>query len=55
MDVQNVREVFWKALNNIDPDRDIQFTLRYAARPGVIRMSAEVKQQVDVLWKKAGL
>ena len=27
VDVQNVREVAWKALNNIDPERDIQFTL----------------------------
>ena len=25
VDVQNVREVAWKALNNIDPERDIQF------------------------------
>ena len=27
VDVQNVREVAWKALNNIDPQRDIQFTM----------------------------
>jgi 4-hydroxy-3-polyprenylbenzoate decarboxylase len=27
VDVQNVREVAWKALNNIDPERDIQFVL----------------------------
>jgi 4-hydroxy-3-polyprenylbenzoate decarboxylase len=27
VDVQNTREVAWKALNNIDPERDIQFTL----------------------------
>ena len=27
VDVQNVREVVWKALNHIDPERDIQFTL----------------------------
>ena len=27
VDVQNHREVVWKALNNIDPERDIQFTL----------------------------
>ena len=26
-DVHNVREVAWKALNHIDPERDIQFTL----------------------------
>ena len=25
VDVQNVSEVAWKALNNIDPERDIQF------------------------------
>ena len=86
VDVQNAREVVWKALNNIDPERDIQFTmgpidsLDHSSRlpnfgskmgidatrkwpgegftrpwPGVIRMSAEVKQRVDELWKKAGL
>jgi len=27
VNVQNVPEVVWKALNNIDPERDIQFTL----------------------------
>ena len=27
VEVQNVREVAWKALNNIDPERDIQFVL----------------------------
>jgi 4-hydroxy-3-polyprenylbenzoate decarboxylase len=27
VDVHNVREVAWKALNHIDPERDIQFTL----------------------------
>ena len=27
VNVQNVAEVVWKALNNIDPERDIQFTL----------------------------
>ena len=27
VDVQNVREVAWKALNNIDPERDVQFVL----------------------------
>jgi len=27
VDVQNVREVAWKALNNIDPERDIQFVI----------------------------
>jgi 4-hydroxy-3-polyprenylbenzoate decarboxylase len=86
VDVQNVREVVWKALNNIDPERDIQFTLgpidsldhasrlpNYGSKmgidatrkwpgegftrpwPGVMRMSNEVKQRVDQLWKNAGL
>jgi len=86
VDVQNVREVAWKALNNIDPERDIQFTmgpvdsLDHASRlsnygskmgvdatrkwkeegftrpwPGVIRMSEDVQQRVDTLWKRAGL
>jgi 4-hydroxy-3-polyprenylbenzoate decarboxylase len=27
VDVQNFREVAWKALNNIDPERDIQFVI----------------------------
>ncbi len=27
VDVQNLSEVAWKALNNIDPERDIQFTI----------------------------
>ncbi|MGA2183915.1 MAG: menaquinone biosynthesis decarboxylase [Bryobacteraceae bacterium] len=27
VDVQNVREVVWKALNNIDPQRDIEFVM----------------------------
>jgi 4-hydroxy-3-polyprenylbenzoate decarboxylase len=27
VDVQNWPEVVWKALNNMDPERDIQFTL----------------------------
>jgi len=86
VDVQNVREVAWKALNHIDPERDIQFTLgpvdsldhasrmpNYGSKmgidatrkwpgegfsrpwPGEIRMSREVKQRVDELWKRAGL
>jgi 4-hydroxy-3-polyprenylbenzoate decarboxylase len=86
VDVQNAREVVWKALNNIDPERDIEFvhgpvdSLDHASRlpnygskmgvdatrkwseegftrrwPDVIRMSDEVKQRVDRLWKKAGL
>ncbi len=84
VDVQNISEVAWKALNNIDPERDIQFTLGpvdsldHASRlvnfgskmgvdatkkwpgegftrewPGVIKMSPEVKQRVDALWKSA--
>jgi 4-hydroxy-3-polyprenylbenzoate decarboxylase len=86
VNVQNVREVAWKALNNIDPERDIQFVLgpvdsldhssrlpNYGSKmgvdatkkwpgegftrpwPDVIKMSDEVRQRVDALWKKAGL
>jgi 4-hydroxy-3-polyprenylbenzoate decarboxylase len=86
VDVQNVREVAWKALNNIDPERDIQFvlgpvdSLDHASRlvnygskmgidatrkwpgegftrpwPDVIEMTADVKQRVDELWKRARL
>src|SRR6202451_1985208 len=86
VNVQDVREVTWKVLNNIDPERDIQFTmgpvdsldhasrlLNYGSKmgvdatrkwpgegftrgwPEVLRMSPDVKQRVDELWKKAGL
>ncbi len=86
VDVQNVEETAWRALNNIDPQRDIEFvmgpvdSLDHASRlpdfgskmgidatrkwkqegftrpwPEVIRMSPEVKQRVDALWKKAGI
>jgi len=86
VDVQNMSEVAWKALNNIDPERDIQFVLgpvdsldhssrllNYGSKMGVdatrkwpeegftrpwpdlIRMTPEVKQRVDGLWKLAGL
>lgn len=86
VDVQNFSEVAWKALNNIDPERDIQFvmgpvdSLDHASRlanygskmgvdatkkwpgegftrpwPDVIKMSDDVKQRVDAMWKKAGL
>jgi 4-hydroxy-3-polyprenylbenzoate decarboxylase len=86
VDVQNVSEVAWKALNNIDPQRDIEFalgpvdSLDHASRipnfgskmgvdatkkwptegftrrwPNVIRMEPDVKERVDLLWKKAGL
>ena len=86
VDVQNFHEVAWKALNNIDPERDIQFvmgpvdSLDHASRlanygskmgvdatrkwpeegftrpwPDVIRMTDDVRQRVDELWKRAGL
>jgi 4-hydroxy-3-polyprenylbenzoate decarboxylase len=86
VNVQDVREVTWKALNNIDPQRDIEFvtgpidSLDHASRlpnfgskmgvdatrkwpqegfqrpwPDVIRMSPEVRDRVDMLWKKSGL
>jgi 4-hydroxy-3-polyprenylbenzoate decarboxylase len=86
VDVQNVGEVAWKALNNIDPQRDIEFCLgpvdsldhssrmlNYGSKmgvdattkwqaegftrrwPNVIKMSPEVVQRVDQLWKRAGL
>ncbi|MDX2179981.1 MAG: menaquinone biosynthesis decarboxylase [Bryobacteraceae bacterium] len=85
-DIHNVSEVAWKALNNIDPERDIEFahgpidSLDHASRlpnygskmgidatkkwpaegftrpwPDVIKMSPEVTQRVDAMWKKAGL
>jgi len=85
-DIHDVSEVAWKALNNIDPERDIEFahgpidSLDHASRlpnygskmgidatkkwpaegftrpwPDVIKMSPEVTQRVDAMWKKAGL
>ena len=86
VDVQDSGEVAWRALNNIDPERDIEFvhgpvdSLDHSSRlanygskmgvdatrkwpeegftrqwPDVIRMSPDVSQRVDELWKKAGL
>jgi 4-hydroxy-3-polyprenylbenzoate decarboxylase len=86
VDVQNYREVAWVALNHIDPERDIQFTLGpvdsldHASRlpnfgskmgidatrkwpgegftrpwPNAIRMSQQVKDRIDNLWRQAGL
>jgi 4-hydroxy-3-polyprenylbenzoate decarboxylase len=86
VDVQNVAEVAWKALNNIDPQRDIEFSLgpidsldhasrmeNYGSKmgvdattkwpaegftrrwPNVIKMSSEVVDRVNELWKRAGL
>ena len=43
VDVQNVSEVAWKALNNIDPERDIQFTMGPSIRstmPAAWRITA---------------
>jgi len=85
-DVQDLREVVLRVANNIDPERDIQFTLGpvdsldHASRlpdfgskmgidatrkwpsegftrpwPDEIRMSAEVKERVDRMWKNLGL
>ena len=85
-DVQDLREVVLRVANNIDPERDIQFTLGpvdsldHASRlpdfgskmgidatrkwpsegftrpwPDEIRMSAEVKERVDRMWKSLGL
>lgn len=86
VDVQDVRSTTWQALNNIDPERDIEFvhgpidSLDHASRlpnfgskmgvdattkwpsegftrrwPNVIRMSTDVVDRVDKLWKRAGL
>ncbi len=86
VDVQDVPGVAWRALNNIDPQRDIEFvmgpvdSLDHASRmpnygskmgvdattkwpsegftrrwPNVIKMSPEVVERVDELWKRAGL
>jgi 4-hydroxy-3-polyprenylbenzoate decarboxylase len=85
-DIHNPREVLWKALANIDPERDIEFNLGpvdildhasrafgFGSRMGVdatrklpeegfarrwpeeLKMSGEIKQRVDALWKSLGL
>ena len=86
VNVHDYSEVAWKALNNIDPQRDIEFamgpidSLDHSSRmpnwgskmgidatrkwpqegftrewPDVLKMTPQVKQRVDELWKKAGL
>jgi 4-hydroxy-3-polyprenylbenzoate decarboxylase len=86
VDVQNVREVAWRALNNIDAKRDVFFAegpidvLDHASEafgfggklgvdatrkwkeegftrewPEVLRMSPDVVQRVDQLYKELGL
>ena len=86
VNVQDLSEVAWKALNNIDPQRDTEFvlgpidSLDHASRlanfgskmgidatrkwpaegftrpwPDVIKMSPEVTQRVDEMWRQAGL
>jgi 4-hydroxy-3-polyprenylbenzoate decarboxylase len=86
VDVHDYREVAWKALNHIDPQRDFEFSLGpidildHSSRlagfgshvgidattkwksegfdrrwPDVIKMSPEVVQKVDRLWKELGL
>ena len=86
VDVQNVSEVAWKALNNIDPQRDIEFvtgpvdSLDHSSRlpnfgskmgvdgttkwpsegfnrrwPNVIRMSPDVVERVDSMWKRLNI
>jgi 4-hydroxy-3-polyprenylbenzoate decarboxylase len=86
VDVHNYREVAWKALNHIDPQRDFEFSLGpvdildHASRlagfgshvgidattkwksegfdrrwPDEIKMSPEVVQKIDRLWKELGL
>ena len=86
VDVHNVREVAWKALTHIDPERDTQFVLgpvdqlEHASRlpnfgskmgvdatrkwpsegftrpwPDEIKMDAETKKKIDVLWPQLGI
>ncbi|HEX7902225.1 MAG TPA: menaquinone biosynthesis decarboxylase [Planctomycetota bacterium] len=86
VNVHDYREVAWKALNHIDPQRDFEFSLGpidildHASRlagfgshvgidattkwksegfdrrwPDEIKMSPEVVQKIDRLWKELGL
>src|SRR5579872_6385272 len=58
VDVQNVREVAWKALNNIDPERDIQFvlgpvdSLDHASR--LVNFGSKMGVDATKKWKEEG-
>lgn len=58
VDVQNVREVAWKALNNIDPERDIQFvlgpvdSLDHASR--MVNYGSKMGVDATRKWKEEG-
>jgi 4-hydroxy-3-polyprenylbenzoate decarboxylase len=58
VDVQNVREVAWKALNNIDPQRDIEFvmgpvdSLDHASR--LINYGSKMGVDATRKWKTEG-
>ncbi len=50
-----MREVVLRATKNIDPERDIQFTLGPIDWPEMLRMDPATKSKVDGLWSKLGL
>src|SRR5580700_1215571 len=58
VDVQNISEVAWRALNNIDPERDIQFTmgpidsLDHASR--LINYGSKMGIDATRKWKEEG-
>jgi 4-hydroxy-3-polyprenylbenzoate decarboxylase len=58
VDVQNVREAAWKALNNIDPERDIQFvlgpvdSLDHASR--MVNYGSKMGVDATRKWKEEG-
>ncbi len=45
VDVQNFSEVAWKALNNIDPERDIQFVMGPVDSLDHASAAGELRQQ----------
>jgi 4-hydroxy-3-polyprenylbenzoate decarboxylase len=58
VDVQNVREVAWKAFNNIDPERDIEFvtgpvdSLDHASR--MPNLGSKMGVDATTKWKSEG-
>src|ERR1035437_2967606 len=48
VDVQNYSEVAWKALNHIDPERDIQFVMGPGELPGYSRRLANFGAEIGI-------
>ena len=55
VDMRNPGEVAWKALNSIDPQRDIEEEGFTRPGPDDIQMPFEVKRRANALREQAGL